>query len=140
MVESDLRLPLKLKNRNSHPLRLALALPLSFYSLSAPQSVPTPSRAQSINGSSVEVAWDEPAVVKGVLEKYVLKAYSKGSSQPHTPSASTELNDTNTRSGKGHSLESLSQLPLFRFGITECFPRFTLPNTLDICVWPSGKQ
>ncbi|XP_028616049.1 usherin isoform X2 [Grammomys surdaster] len=65
----------------------------------APQSVPTPSRAQSINGSSVEVAWDEPAVVNGVLEKYVLKAYNEDRSQPRIPSASTELNDTNNRSG-----------------------------------------
>ncbi|NP_067383.3 usherin precursor [Mus musculus] len=65
----------------------------------APQSVPTPSRAQSINGSSVEVAWNEPAVVKGVLEKYVLKAYSEDSSQPRVPSASTELHDTSTHSG-----------------------------------------
>ncbi|XP_052056319.1 usherin [Apodemus sylvaticus] len=65
----------------------------------APQSVPTPSRAQSINGYSVEVAWDEPAVAEGVLEKYVLKAYSKDSSQPQMPAASTELNDTSTHSG-----------------------------------------
>ncbi|KAM7336683.1 hypothetical protein ACRRTK_005176 [Alexandromys fortis] len=41
----------------------------------APQRVPTPSRAQSINGYSIEVAWDEPAVAKGVREKYILKAY-----------------------------------------------------------------
>ncbi|GAB1285872.1 Usherin [Apodemus speciosus] len=65
----------------------------------APQSVPTPSRAQSINGYSVEVAWDEPAVVRGVLEKYILKAYSQDSPQPRVPSASTELNDTSARSG-----------------------------------------
>ncbi|KAL1769712.1 usherin [Sigmodon hispidus] len=61
-----------------------------------PQSVPTPSRAQSINGYSVEVAWDEPTVDKGVLEKYILKAYGEDSPQPHIPSASVELYDTST--------------------------------------------
>ncbi|EDL94949.1 rCG20448 [Rattus norvegicus] len=64
---------------------------------SAPHSVPTPSRAQSINGYSVEVAWNEPAMVKGVLEKYILKAYSEDSAQPHMPSASTEFNNTDIR-------------------------------------------
>ncbi|XP_032771366.1 usherin [Rattus rattus] len=66
---------------------------------SAPHSVPTPSRAQSINGYSVEVAWNEPAMVKGVLEKYILKAYSEDSTQPHMPSASTEFNNTDIRTG-----------------------------------------
>lgn len=81
--------------------------------------MPTPTRAQSINGYSVEVAWDEPAVLKGVLEKYVLKAYGEDSSQPHVPSASTEVHDTNTHSGKGDALESILQFPLFWFWITE---------------------
>lgn len=103
--------------------------------------MPTPSRAQSINGYSVEVAWDEPAVVKGVLEKYVLKAYSQDSPQPHVPSASTELNDTSARSGKGDPLvESGLQFLLFWVWITESSSCFTLPNTLDMCIWPSGKQ
>ncbi|XP_052593935.1 usherin [Peromyscus californicus insignis] len=65
----------------------------------APESVPTPSRAQSINGYSIEVAWDEPTMVKGVLEKYILKAYGEDSLQPHIPSASVELDDTSTHTG-----------------------------------------
>lgn len=75
--------------------------------------MPTPSRAQSINGYSVEVAWNEPAMVKGVLEKYILKAYSEDSAQPHMPSASTEFNNTDIRTGKGDSLESALQCSLF---------------------------
>ncbi|KAL6091956.1 hypothetical protein STEG23_000531, partial [Scotinomys teguina] len=65
----------------------------------APESVPTPSGAQSINGYSIEVAWHEPTAVKGVLEKYILKAYSEDSPQPHRPSASVELDDTSTHTG-----------------------------------------
>ncbi|KAI2654417.1 Usherin [Labeo rohita] len=42
-----------------------------------PQSVLPPSRVGSVNGSSVEVSWEEPAEVRGVIEKYVLKAYSR---------------------------------------------------------------
>ncbi|TRY59648.1 hypothetical protein DNTS_027391, partial [Danionella cerebrum] len=42
-----------------------------------PQSVLPPSRVGSVNGSSVEVSWEEPLEVKGVIEKYVLKAYSR---------------------------------------------------------------
>ncbi|KAK7153113.1 hypothetical protein R3I93_011118 [Phoxinus phoxinus] len=42
-----------------------------------PQSVLPPSRVESVNGSSVEVSWEEPAEVRGVIEKYVLKAYSR---------------------------------------------------------------
>lgn len=75
-----------------------------FYSFPAPESVPTPSRAQSISGYSIEVAWDEPAVVKGVLEKYTLKAYGEGSPQPRVPSASAELEDTDILKGKGDPL------------------------------------
>ncbi|XP_065144388.2 usherin [Paramisgurnus dabryanus] len=42
-----------------------------------PQSVLPPSRVESVNGSSVEVSWEEPVEVRGVIEKYVLKAYSR---------------------------------------------------------------
>ncbi|KAM9212500.1 usherin [Dugong dugon] len=63
----------------------------------APQSVPTPSRARSINGYSTEVTWDEPVAVRGVIEKYVLKAHSE--EDPQTPSASTELVNTGTLTG-----------------------------------------
>ncbi|XP_055465169.1 usherin [Psammomys obesus] len=65
----------------------------------APESVPTPSRAQSISGYSIEVARDKPAVVKGILEKYTLKAYGEGSPQPRVPSASAELEDTGVLKG-----------------------------------------
>ncbi|XP_052001042.1 usherin [Xyrauchen texanus] len=42
-----------------------------------PQSVLPPSRVGIVNGSSMEVSWEEPAEVRGVIEKYVLKAYSR---------------------------------------------------------------
>ncbi|KAI4537068.1 hypothetical protein MG293_013271, partial [Ovis ammon polii] len=63
----------------------------------APQSVPTPSGVRSINGYSIEVTWDEPVVARGVIEKYILRAYSEDApGPPHMPSASSELVDTNT--------------------------------------------
>uniref|UniRef100_A0A8C9BFN6 Usherin n=1 Tax=Phocoena sinus TaxID=42100 RepID=A0A8C9BFN6_PHOSS len=66
----------------------------------APQSVPTPSRVRSINGYSIEVTWDEPVVVRGVIEKYILRAYSEDATgPPRLPSASSELVDTSTFTG-----------------------------------------
>ncbi|EHB00446.1 Usherin [Heterocephalus glaber] len=66
----------------------------------APPSVPAPSRVRSIDGYSVEVTWDEPVGVRGVIEKYVLRAYSgNGPPVPRTPSASAEFVDTTTFTG-----------------------------------------
>ncbi|KAM9109657.1 usherin isoform 1-T1 [Megaptera novaeangliae] len=66
----------------------------------APQSVPTPSRVRSINGYSIEVTWDELVVVRGVIEKYILRAYSEDApGPPRLPSASSELVDTSTFTG-----------------------------------------
>ncbi|XP_013375386.1 PREDICTED: usherin isoform X1 [Chinchilla lanigera] len=63
----------------------------------APPSVPTPSRVRSIDGYSVEVTWVEPVGVRGVIEKYVLRAYSEDDpSVPRTPAAITECVDTST--------------------------------------------
>lgn len=59
---------------------------------------------RSINGYSCEVAWDKPVVARGVMEKYVLKAYSWD--DPHLlgmPSASAEFVNTSAISGKGNS-------------------------------------
>ncbi|XP_002760562.4 usherin [Callithrix jacchus] len=65
----------------------------------APQSVPTPSRVHSLNGYSIEVTWDEP-VVRGVIEKYILKAYSEDNTRPpHMPSATAEFVNTSTLTG-----------------------------------------
>ncbi|XP_077013931.1 usherin [Tamandua tetradactyla] len=66
----------------------------------APQSVPSPSRVRSINGYSIEVTWDKPVVASGVIEKYVLKAYSMG--DPHSalmPCASAEIVNTSSLTG-----------------------------------------
>lgn len=69
--------------------------------------MPTPSRVRSINGYSIEVTWDEPVVVRGVIEKYVLRAYSEDDPRsPRMPSASSELVNTSTLTGKGDSLGS----------------------------------
>ncbi|XP_004439711.1 PREDICTED: usherin [Ceratotherium simum simum] len=66
----------------------------------APQSVPTPSRARSVNGYSVEVTWDEPVVVTGAIEKYILRAYSlEGPHLPVMPSASSEFINTSSLTG-----------------------------------------
>uniref|UniRef100_A0A673TE79 Usherin n=1 Tax=Suricata suricatta TaxID=37032 RepID=A0A673TE79_SURSU len=66
----------------------------------APQSVPTPSRVRSINGYSIEVTWDQPFVVRGVIEKYILRAYSAdGPRSPRTPLASSEFVNTSALTG-----------------------------------------
>ncbi|XP_004700202.1 usherin [Echinops telfairi] len=66
----------------------------------APQSVPTPSRARSINGYSMEVTWEKPVVVPGIIEKYILKAYREDQPQPSLlPSASAELVNTSIFTG-----------------------------------------
>ncbi|XP_048212729.1 usherin [Perognathus longimembris pacificus] len=68
----------------------------------APQSVPTPSRVRSINGYKLEVTWDEPVVVSGVLEKYILKAYSEGDPRSsQMPTAQTEFVCTSPLTGTG---------------------------------------
>ncbi|NXX21752.1 USH2A protein, partial [Podargus strigoides] len=64
---------------------------------SVPQNVPTPSRVHSINGYSIEVTWDKPAGVIGVIEKYILKAYEEDG--PSVPIASAELADTSMLTG-----------------------------------------
>nr|XP_019599683.1 PREDICTED: usherin isoform X2 [Rhinolophus sinicus] len=66
-----------------------------------PPSVPAPSRVRGINGYSIEVTWEEPAVVRGVIEKYILRAYSQDGNLrvPHTPAASSEFVNTNTLTG-----------------------------------------
>ncbi|KAI1240568.1 hypothetical protein IHE44_0008996 [Lamprotornis superbus] len=84
-----------------------LLLPLSFsisfeeylYRVVAliPQNVPTPSRVHSINGYSIEVTWDKPAGVIGVIEKYILKAYEVDG--PTVPITSAELADAGVLRG-----------------------------------------
>ncbi|XP_056624652.1 usherin [Triplophysa dalaica] len=66
-----------------------------------PQSVLPPSRVESVNGSSVEVSWEEPAEVRGVIEKYVLKAYSqeRPSSSPISATFPHSQHLTGTLSG-----------------------------------------
>ncbi|NXG24709.1 USH2A protein, partial [Grallaria varia] len=64
---------------------------------SVPQNVPTPSRVHSINGYSIEVTWDKPAGVIGVIEKYILKAYEADG--PNVPITSAELADADMLTG-----------------------------------------
>ncbi|NXO10183.1 USH2A protein, partial [Oriolus oriolus] len=64
---------------------------------SVPQNVPTPSRVHSINGYSIEVTWDKPAGVIGVIEKYILKAYEADG--PTVPITSAELADAGMLTG-----------------------------------------
>ncbi|KAM8817678.1 usherin isoform 1-T1 [Rhynchonycteris naso] len=67
----------------------------------APDSVPAPTRVHSLDGHSVEVTWDKPVVVRGVIEKYILKAYhADGVARPsHAPSTTSELVRTDTLTG-----------------------------------------
>lgn len=62
-----------MKNRAIVFLGLLFSLFLS-YPFTVPQNVPAPSRVRGINGYSIEVTWDKPVEVKGVIEKYILKA------------------------------------------------------------------
>lgn len=68
-----------------------------FYPFAVPQSVPTPSRVHSINGYRVEVTWDEPVGVIGVIEKYILKASSEDGSS--ISPVSTEISNTGVFTG-----------------------------------------
>lgn len=80
-------------------LRTAIFSVLSSFTV--PQSVPAPSRVRGINGYSIDVTWEEPAVVRGVIEKYILRAYSQDGNPrvPRTPEASSEFVNTNTLTG-----------------------------------------
>uniref|UniRef100_A0A8C6X579 Usherin n=1 Tax=Naja naja TaxID=35670 RepID=A0A8C6X579_NAJNA len=64
---------------------------------SVPQNVLTLSRIHSINGHSIEVTWDEPVGVKGVIEKYILKASSEDGSNISV--VSTEISNTSSCTG-----------------------------------------
>ncbi|XP_038667644.1 usherin isoform X2 [Scyliorhinus canicula] len=76
-----------------------------------PQNVPTPSRIRSINGYRVEVSWDEPAEVRGVIEKYILKAYNEDS--PSTPLIRANFTDTRSLAGNLTGL-----IPFTNYSIT----------------------
>ncbi|XP_067901794.1 usherin [Heterodontus francisci] len=76
-----------------------------------PQNVPTPSRFHSINGYRVEVSWDEPAEVRGVIEKYILKAYNEDS--PSMPLIRANFTDTCSLAGNLTGL-----IPFTNYSIT----------------------
>ncbi|XP_078086591.1 usherin [Mustelus asterias] len=76
-----------------------------------PQNVPTPSRIRSINGYRVEVSWDEPAEVRGVIEKYIFKAYNEDS--PSTPLIRANFTDTRSLAGNLTGL-----IPFTNYSIT----------------------
>ncbi|XP_041108645.1 usherin [Polyodon spathula] len=80
-----------------------------------PQSVPTPSRVCSVNGYSVEVSWDEPAGVRGVIEKYVLKAYNEDS--PSMPPITAEFTSTHSLTG---NLTGLVPFTNYSITLTAC--------------------
>ncbi|XP_078412490.1 usherin [Cetorhinus maximus] len=80
-----------------------------------PQNVPTPSRIRSINGYRVEVSWDEPAEVRGVIEKYILKAYNEDS--PSTPLIRANFTDTRSLAG---NLTGLIPFTNYSITLTAC--------------------
>uniref|UniRef100_A0ABM5FGW6 Usherin-like n=1 Tax=Pogona vitticeps TaxID=103695 RepID=A0ABM5FGW6_9SAUR len=82
---------------------------------SVPQNVPTPSGVHGINGYSVEVTWDKPAEVKGVIEKYILKAVREDGSTFST--VSTEITNTTTFTG---ILTGLQPFAKYAVTLTAC--------------------
>ncbi|XP_028580478.2 usherin [Podarcis muralis] len=82
---------------------------------SVPQNVPTPSRAHSINGYSAEVTWDEPVGVKGVIEKYILKASSKD--DPSIPTVRMEIFNASAFTG---TLTGLQPFAKYAVTLTAC--------------------
>ncbi|XP_016124971.1 usherin [Sinocyclocheilus grahami] len=80
-----------------------------------PQSVLPPSRVGSVNGSSVEVSWEEPAEVRGVIEKYVLKAYS----QDHTSSPPISATFPHSQHLTG-TLSGLAPFSSYSITLTAC--------------------
>ncbi|KAM5238832.1 usherin [Ctenodactylus gundi] len=85
----------------------------------APPRVPSPSRALSISGSSVEVTWDEPVGVRGVITKYMLKAYEHNPSAPRTLSAHAVFVDTSVLTGV---LTGLLPFRNYTVTLTACTP------------------
>lgn len=87
---------------SSPPLSLSRHVSLRLIiSCTVPQSVLPPSRVESVNGSSVEVSWEEPAEVRGVIEKYVLKAYSR--ERPSSSPVSAAFPHSQHLTGKGRT-------------------------------------
>ncbi|XP_074120778.1 usherin [Sminthopsis crassicaudata] len=84
----------------------------------APQSVPTPSRAHSLNGYSIEVTWDKPVGVRGIIEKYIVKAYDKNTPHlPHVAAASVEFVNTSSLTG---TLTGLLPFKNYAVTLTAC--------------------
>uniref|UniRef100_A0A8D0L665 Usherin n=1 Tax=Sphenodon punctatus TaxID=8508 RepID=A0A8D0L665_SPHPU len=69
----------------------------------------------SINGYSIEVNWDKPVGVIGVIEKYILKAYEKDG--PNVPIVSAEFSDTRTLTGM---LTGLQPFTSYDVTLTAC--------------------
>ncbi|KAJ1157569.1 hypothetical protein NDU88_010275 [Pleurodeles waltl] len=82
---------------------------------SVPQSVPTPSRICSINSYSLEVTWDKPTGVAGVIEQYILKAYPE--EQPNVPALSAVVTDTSNRTAM---LTGLQPFTNYAVTLTAC--------------------
>ncbi|XP_054432559.1 LOW QUALITY PROTEIN: usherin [Pteronotus mesoamericanus] len=85
----------------------------------APRSMPPPSGVRGINGHSVDVTWDEPVAVRGVIEKYLLRAYQEGGiPRPRrTPAATLELVNANARTGV---LTGLRPFTAYAVTLTAC--------------------
>ncbi|KAK1793453.1 hypothetical protein P4O66_011830 [Electrophorus voltai] len=80
-----------------------------------PQSVLPPSRVASVNGSSAEVRWEEPVGVRGVIERYVVKAHSRDS--PSSPPISAAFPDTPPLTG---TLNGLAPFSSYSITLTAC--------------------
>ncbi|XP_030630773.1 LOW QUALITY PROTEIN: usherin [Chanos chanos] len=76
-----------------------------------PQSVLAPSRAVSVNGWSVEVGWEEAVGVRGVIEKYIVRAYDRDN--PSSSPISATFTHTQHLTGVLSGLAAFS-----RYGVT----------------------
>uniref|UniRef100_A0AAY4ADY9 Usher syndrome type IIa protein homolog n=1 Tax=Denticeps clupeoides TaxID=299321 RepID=A0AAY4ADY9_9TELE len=82
-----------------------------------PQSVLTPSRVVCVNGYSAEVSWDEPAEVRGVIEKYIVKAYNRD--DPSSSPISATFLHVDHLTGKGN-LSGLTPFTRYSITLTAC--------------------
>ncbi|XP_072555094.1 usherin isoform X5 [Paramormyrops kingsleyae] len=81
----------------------------------APQSMLPPSRVVCVNGYSAEVSWDEPTEVRGVIEKYIVKAYNRD--DPMAAPVSAAFPHAERRAG---TLSGLAPFTSYTVTVTAC--------------------
>ncbi|XP_053568734.1 usherin [Bombina bombina] len=80
-----------------------------------PENLKIPLRVLNINAHSVEVTWDRPSGVTGVIEQYILKAYPENSPNIFTSNAS--FPDNNIASG---TVSGLQPFTMYAVTVSVC--------------------